>query len=280
MISIIICSRTASLPQSLVQNISSTIGCDYELIAIDNSHSSRSIAEAYNDGLQQARGSILCFQHDDLTHLSSDWGKELECLFEDPTIGLCGLAGAHFIPASPCYYSQSPYLSVHNIDNDGVSCHQTFLHHYMQGGIADVVAVDGQLLAMPYSVASKVRFDSQGYPAFHGYDMDISMQVQQLGRRVVVTDRLLCSHRWSDSRWTDPALTEALYRSGLRFCSKWASLLPMVRGIELSELEVAQLNELFSRAARADALQRSRAYRLGRRLLLPFRKLHFKKSVS
>jgi hypothetical protein len=43
MISIIICSRTQTISSDLFENIKDTIGCDYELVVIDNSENTYSI---------------------------------------------------------------------------------------------------------------------------------------------------------------------------------------------------------------------------------------------
>jgi len=51
MISIIICSRTASISDELTQNINQTIGIPYELVIIDNSDNLYSIFSAYNEGV-------------------------------------------------------------------------------------------------------------------------------------------------------------------------------------------------------------------------------------
>jgi hypothetical protein len=51
MISLVICSRTSQLNESLRQNIDETIGVEYELVLIDNSKNELSIFEAYNKGI-------------------------------------------------------------------------------------------------------------------------------------------------------------------------------------------------------------------------------------
>ena len=66
MISIIICSMNPDISAELRQNIADTIGCEYELVVIDNSRNQLSIFQAYNRGVQRSKGDILCFMHDDL----------------------------------------------------------------------------------------------------------------------------------------------------------------------------------------------------------------------
>ena len=65
MISIIICSRTATISKKLSANIAETISCDYELVIVDNSENKYSIFNAYNIGIKRSKGKYLCFVHDD-----------------------------------------------------------------------------------------------------------------------------------------------------------------------------------------------------------------------
>lgn len=74
MISCIICSRTSTISNELMQNISSTIGCEYEIITIDNSTNKHNIFQAYNEGIRRAKGEYLCFMHDDILYHTENWG--------------------------------------------------------------------------------------------------------------------------------------------------------------------------------------------------------------
>lgn len=102
MISCIICSRSAEIPQELKDNINATIGCDYELVVIDNSANKYSIFSAYNEGVRRAKGDILCFMHEDIEFLSKDWGKAVMAHFCNASLGVLGVVGGHCLPACPC----------------------------------------------------------------------------------------------------------------------------------------------------------------------------------
>lgn len=52
MLSLIICSRTPRISEELERNIAETIGCEYELVVIDNSKNKYSIFSAYNQGVR------------------------------------------------------------------------------------------------------------------------------------------------------------------------------------------------------------------------------------
>lgn len=81
MISIAICSRTPDILAELRQNITETIGCDFEWVVVDNSQNQYNIFQAYNEGVRRAKGDVLCFCHDDVKFLSTEWGKQTQSYF-------------------------------------------------------------------------------------------------------------------------------------------------------------------------------------------------------
>ena len=54
MISIIICSRHPDISASLRENMEETIGVEFEIVTIDNSHGKYSISSAYNRGVERS----------------------------------------------------------------------------------------------------------------------------------------------------------------------------------------------------------------------------------
>lgn len=59
MISCIICSRQPDISAELKENIATTVGCEYELVVIDNSKDEYSIFSAYNEGVRCAKAYLL-----------------------------------------------------------------------------------------------------------------------------------------------------------------------------------------------------------------------------
>ena len=74
MVSCIICSRKQDISTDLKENIKNTVGCDYELLIIDNSKNQYNIFKAYNEGIRRAKGDILCFMHEDIFYHTQNWG--------------------------------------------------------------------------------------------------------------------------------------------------------------------------------------------------------------
>ena len=201
MISIVICTRNRDIKETLKQNIAETVGCDYELVVIDNRDNRYSIFEAYNEGIRRAKGEILCFMHDDVLFQSIGWGNVIINHFnEDERIGLIGFAGTHFLPNTPMYWYSSPFVSQRNLNND----HGAVAEHYHEEwfgseDIIEAVAVDGFCMFARKDMFERIAFDDKTYKGFHLYDMDICMQAIAAGYKVCICRDVLAEHSWSEA---------------------------------------------------------------------------------
>ncbi len=271
MISVIICSRHKEIPARLKSNIKESVGCEYEVVVIDNSKNDHSIFTAYNEGVRRAKGDILCFCHEDILFRSDDWGVAIQDQFSDESIGCIGVIGAHFLPDAPMYWWSSPYISQYSINNDNGQVSFNDTRDFFHGNLADVVAVDGVCFFIPFRFFSSIRFDDKTYDGFHVYDMDICMQIQDLGKRVCVTDVLTIEHFWSEKSIKDKKYMAKLDGNLNLFHRKWKGHLPIVRGIEEPETVISRLNNLSIQAYDAVRVRQSRAYQVGRFLLKPLK---------
>ena len=278
MISIIICSRQSSIPEDLRYSISKTIGEEYELIIIDNSKSEYSLFSAYNEGVDRSSGDILCFCHDDIMFHSLGWGHTVLSHFkDDKDLGILGVAGSHFLPSTPMYWSSSPFISEHNLNNDN-GVYQEFFHDdfFRDNNRVEVVAIDGLCFFMPHKVFESVRFDDGSYSGFHLYDMDICMQAIASGYKVAVCNDILVEHSWSEKECANKKGYEVMDFNLSVFCKKWKDMLPISRGISLPAYSIDRINRLYTYANDARLVRKTKAYRLGRAILKPF-KLFIKK---
>lgn len=248
MLSLIICSTHTETEANLLCNINDTIGTEYEIIHIDNSHNKYSIFQAYNAGAHKAHGEILCFMHEDIVFHTKGWGAKIEKVFTDnPSIGLLGVAGGKFIPSKGDWRMVAEYLSLHYIQgyqsieaNSKYFTLNSFLNDKQaQNGIIDVVVLDGMWLCMPHKLYSKICFDDKTFSGFHLYDTDISIQTIQTGYRVGVTTEVLIEHR-SEGAFRENFLVEAR-----KLQSKWRNVLPLKsHSIGISQQEQDELNNL------------------------------------
>ncbi len=238
MISVIICSKNAVTDDFLAENIASTIGTDYEIVHIDNSHNSYSIFQAYNRGVELAKGEYLCFMHEDVLFHSTGWGLVLIEYLSQKSTGLLGVAGCKLILDQsdwrfydfierPQYVIQGNSsvepLPLYYIEHNG-----DYKKRPLQNGIEIVAVVDGVWMAIRKELFRHIRFDEENFDAFHLYDSDISMQVNMLGLDIMVTDRIVIEHK-SEGLFSNDFL------DGLKvFLDKWKESLPIAKGMSIN----------------------------------------------
>ena len=275
MISIIICSRKADISQELKDNIAATIGCEYELCVIDNSRNEYSIFTAYNEGVRCAKGDILCFMHEDVLFHTEGWGDKVMNLLHRPDVGIVGIEGGHFLPSVPMYWSNTPFVSDYVIDNDYGRLENFFKCDYFdEDGVAEVVVCDGVFFAMKKDMFSHIRFDDDYYSGFHMYDMDLCMQIQQMGMQCIVTNTILLEHAWSEGDMKNKKGMDMFLVNLCKFVKKWEKMLPIWRGgPDLPEYSKERINKLCIHAYDARIARQSVTYRIGKAIISPYRKI-------
>lgn len=273
MISVVICSRKTDIPAEARQNIVETNGGEFELVIIDNSSNNYSIFQAYNQGVQRAKGDILCFMHDDVLFRSKNWGDVIERHFqEDEQIGLIGFAGTHFLPDIPMYWYSSPFVSQHNLNNDQGMVEEHFHEGWFgERNLIEAVAVDGLCFFVRRELFEKISFDEKTFKGFHLYDMDLCMQVLEAGYKVCVCRDVLVEHSWSEQKQFSKSGGDLFANNLELFVQKWHDHFPIHQGLDLPEEVFERVNVLFRQAYDAKKARASKAYRLGRALLMPFK---------
>ncbi len=287
MISIIICSRKADIPDSLKQNINETIGSEYELCIIDNSKNQYNIFTAYNEALKSAKGDLLIFAHDDVVRYhTQNWGKNIENHFaEDSQLGLIGVAGSHFMPDFPaewycCHTSSGGCIQTVNGKTENMQYLENFKNDKT---LLEAVLVDGMWMCVRKKLFQIIRFDDRTFEGWHCYDTDICLQVINAGYKVGIVSDVLIEHTsfgtWN-RQWVKA--TKQVYE-------KWKHLLPLVRGMEMTEQEIkwrteyieTEMEFAFSNvklSAELKNVRQSNAYRFGKIITRPLAKLKTKLS--
>lgn len=267
MISLIICSKSHDVSPQFRDNIAATIGVDYEIVVVDNHDNSHNIFTAYNLGVSEAHGDILCFLHEDLIMQTKNWGATVEQHFrEKPEMGMLGVVGSHVVPSQgdwrvgyarhhvlsfiqriPTFGKQAKYMTKHTVD--GISSNMT-----------EVATLDGVWFCIPQRLFNehKLYFDDQTFDSFHVYDLDISMQVLQAGMKLYLCDDILLEH-FSEGNYSTGFLT-----SLQKFQKKWKDKLPVIVGSSVSVESLKQegvkaieaLNDRIERDANVVAIRR------------------------
>lgn len=236
MISIIICSKFNTLDTSLKANIQQTIGdVDYEIIHIDNSRNDYNIFQAYNLGVERAKGGILCFMHEDICYHSHDWGRRVEEHFHDEEVGAIGVAGGKYVAKELDWR----FYGMHEValmqGNSTIEQHPQYeIVYYPEGRndgrlLTSVALLDGVWLCIRKKLFDTIRWDDQTFHDFHLYDSDICMQINSQGSNIYVCHDILIEHKSYGTFTTN-------YKENLDlFLHKWSDSLPLQKGINISE---------------------------------------------
>jgi hypothetical protein len=242
MISIIICSRNQTITPILAENIKNTTGVEYELIVIDNSENQHSIFEAYNKGIEKSTAKYLCFFHEDILFHTENWGNLLINLFRDnPEFGLFGLAGSELKTKIPsgwwdCDQKYKALNIIQHFPNGGIE--QQYIG-FKSRNLQEVVVVDGVFLGLKKEIGVSFNDDLMG---FHGYDLNISLEVLKTGNKIGVTNSILIEH------FSYGNLNSAWLKSVIQVHKLYKNSLPLfINKMDLINFEILNCEKLMDK---------------------------------
>lgn len=282
MISIVVCHRNNKLLEQLKQNVVETIGIIFEFVIIDNSNNTLSIFQAYNQGIKQSKGDIICFAHEDIIFHTQDWGIKVDEHFQNPDVGIIGVLGTHFMPKCPSYWFFSNMITENFIQNklvDGkiiqhIVKHQEYIKNEKS---IEAVAVDGLWFCIPRKIFDYIKFDSLNFKGFHGYDMDICFQIREIRKQVRIISDIIIEHKNYNGIVAGNSWVESLKVLN----EKWKYSLPQFAGINITKEEIViresyleKYYELvinyYNAIKEVERLSHSKAYCIGKIILKPF----------
>jgi hypothetical protein len=194
MISVVVCSQSVALFKAFEYNVLNTIGCDAEVIRIDNADKRFSICAAYNYGYAQTSFPIVCFVHEDVLFQTSQWGILLTDYFNNnEKIGVIGIAGGVYKTrvASPWWASEPGWKEhkrmnlIQHYKNNTKPSRSIFINPFNEQ-FSEVISVDGVFMAVRKNVLLNYSFDDQLLTGFHGYDLDFCLKVSERWKIAVV----------------------------------------------------------------------------------------------
>ena len=221
MISIIICSREKTISKTLQDNLYTTVGCECELIVIDNSQNKHSIFEAYNLGIKKSKGEFLCFIHDDIIVHTQDWGKIIECIFKtNIDFGLLGIAGSTIKTKMPSAWwdCEDSCKRMNLIQHFANGENKDWQIGWQNEVLEEVVVIDGVFMVTRSN--DGVRFNEQ-LMGFHNYDLNLSFEYIKKGFKVMVTKNILIEH------FSIGKLDKSWYNSTFKIHKIYSNLLPL-----------------------------------------------------
>jgi len=272
MLSLIICARSNDIPVSLKQNIANTVGAEYEIIVIDNSDNHHSIFSAYNLGVEKSKYPYLCFMHDDIAFHTQNWGAKVVKHFTDDSTGAVGIAGSPYFPAMPgAWWSSKVRNEITVTDKDGDITPS--IHYYPAAADKnECVVLDGVWLCIRRALFEKIKFDDTIFSGFHFYDIDICLQVNQLGYKLYCVFDVWIQHLSvgnTDKTWLKNALlVQKKWRQKLpASCMKFSYL-------QVCKFELRALNEYLDVMLRNN-VPKNDIYKLAATQLAGFGKCYF-----
>lgn len=180
MISFVICSICPEQAQALADNINTSVGVGHEIIIVDNRESSRGICEVYNKTAERTQYDNICFVHEDVSFHGTEWGMEIERQLAELNTGVIGFMGATYKSKAPSGWNVCTKMNrSHFIQSSGGL--EKRRSSEIVGDFSPCVVLDGACLFMRKEVWEKNKFDEKTCPGFHGYDIDICIQVMQAG---------------------------------------------------------------------------------------------------
>ena len=191
MLSIVICSKNKEVCDQLVANINQTIGIPFELEIVTNAES---ITQAYESGLKKSRGEFCLFLHEDVLFHSQDWGKSLLVHFNsDSSLGLIGVAGSktHTLVPSAWWDCTENDKVIRILQHKPDAQKQDQNQGFEGTKLVEVAVIDGVFMALRKEVGA--HFD-QTLIGFHGYDLALSLAVQEKGYKVAVIQDVVVEH--------------------------------------------------------------------------------------
>ncbi len=219
MISIIVCSRDDAKFAAMSRTFAERLAPQpLEFVRIPDA---RSLAEGYNRGVEQSRGDLLLFSHDDVEVISADFSiRLLDHMRHCDVLGVAGttrLLNARWYGAGiPHIFGQIAHPAT------GAQGYEVDLYCAPRRRVGNIQALDGLLLAANRNVLDKVRFDADTFDGFHAYDVDFTFSAFRAGLKLAVACDISVIHLSGgqfDETWE--------HYAG-RFAAKHASYLPRI----------------------------------------------------
>lgn len=169
-----------------------------------------SIQRPYNEILDETaalpdlEGVVLIHQDMELTDASLL--ERLRPLLAEPRVGVVGLLGGRGVPPHAWWEAEELF---------GTS-RTPLVEQRHSHGPHEVEVVDGALLALAPWVVRELRFDEALAADFHGYDVDLCLQVRAAGGRVICDDIPYMHHM--SRPWADG---EQYARAGRILARRW-----------------------------------------------------------
>lgn len=196
MLEVAVCLSDLKHKPALYENMLATAGSEFRANFADNSDGRRDIFIIYDEIVRSSNADIILFCHQDIRFCSTGWVAELEKLFaENPELGGVGVVGGVNHSAVPGNWFTSGTYPAHFFQSDltGRSVRRK-LFTISSGENVRVTALDGVFMAFRREVFKTCSFLESGLTGYHGYDLDICLQLIREKWQIMVTGSITIEH--------------------------------------------------------------------------------------
>jgi GT2 family glycosyltransferase len=191
-ISVIFCSIDDEKARFTEQHYGQLLaGREHEIIVIRDA---KSLAEAYNRGIDRARGDLLVFSHDDIEFLRpAEWFTTLSGHLGSADI--VGVVGTRRLSGAAWAQSGPPFNAGQVAEVDAkIANYRVLIFSAPARLVGGIQALDGLFMAVRRSVCEQLRFDASTFDGFHCYDVDFTFSAWRKGFQLGVATDLPVLH--------------------------------------------------------------------------------------
>jgi hypothetical protein len=194
-----------------------------------------SIFRSYNAVLDEYAGrdglEALVLVHQDAEIVDDHFCATVRAALADPQVGLVGCVGAVGVRSIAWWEASVTCASfINRYEEHGGGDLESFSWAWDEAPayarIGEVETLDGFVLVLSPWVVRNIRFD-ESLGEFHGYDLDLCLQVREAGRRVLTADFRAIHHRQLEMV-PDP---ERWIEAHIRVAEKWDGKMGIGDGI-------------------------------------------------
>lgn len=153
----------------------------------------KSLAECYNEIIEQSDFNIVVLCHDDITINTKNWGEKLNKMFSrNPEFGILGIAGTTDLVSGTWWDIKKSMCGI--VEHTHEDKTWTSKYSADQGDkVKEVVLVDGLFIALD-KTKIKEKFNTN-YIGFHFYDVVFSVDNYLAGVKLGLTTKFKVTHK-------------------------------------------------------------------------------------
>jgi len=153
----------------------------------------KSLAQVYNEILEESNTDIVILSHDDVYFEATGWYNKILKHFEKSDFGIIGMAGSTSMPASGQWWeNRKKMVGIVNHEHEGKKWESKYSESF-HNNIFETVIVDGLFMAI-----HKKRIKSnfiEDFKGFHFYDIPFCFENHLQGVKIGVITNIRVTHK-------------------------------------------------------------------------------------